>query len=438
MSYRGDIGFDSELPSHGLLVTLQDSAVGDAEQNLVNTNPDIPWLYVHEADGDSGLLSGNDEGGPGDVFVEGEKFGAQGRIIYDHHGRKVHWTVEVVDVGSNSIKLNLSSPGAPSITILPPHQPLQLLKNEDLLILVNTTSACTLESNLNSTDGRAVSIVENEPLTPGLTETRTLRWNSSGIIGGEARLEGEFTCGTSPPQIVIIKFHNIRIRLLTDTFSEDIPYSSNSWLEIPLEFDGDGQQMWEVRFEGPLDRIVTTEPNQELGDGSVINLTINPNGLLVPGMVARGELVLRDSQGLEQRSEVILTAEQFEQGGEIVRFFSDTGNIILTMAGLLALSVLLGMRPRKSLTAKVRDRGRAQALQHLDRVGSARPEKRPVNDQVDSQDLQTEVIPVHSQSINLGTEQYTGPDRPSSAPQSITKVEVTYDPNHIPDLDDIL
>jgi hypothetical protein len=196
--------------------------------------------------------------------------------------------------------------------------------------------------------------------------------------------------------------------------------------------------MWEVRFEGPLGRIATTEPNQELGDGSIINLTINPNDLLVPGMVARGELVLRDSQGLEQRSEVILTGEKFEQGGEIVRFFSDTSNIILTMAGLLALSVLLGMRSRKSLTAKVRDRGRAQALQHLDSVGPARPGKMPVINQVDLQHLQTGDISSRPQSIGAGVEQFTGPNRPSSAPQSITKVEVTYDPNHIPDLDDIL
>ena len=79
MSYRGDIGFDKELPSHGLLVTLQDKAVGDYEQNLVNTNPEIPWLYVHEADGDSGLLSGNDEGNVGDVFVEGG-YVARGRV----------------------------------------------------------------------------------------------------------------------------------------------------------------------------------------------------------------------------------------------------------------------------------------------------------------------------------------------------------------------
>ena len=45
---------------------------------------------------------------------------------------------------------------------------------------------------------------------------------------------------------------------------KDIPYSSNSHLEIPLEFYGEGEQIWEVRFEGPIERIATTEQNQNL------------------------------------------------------------------------------------------------------------------------------------------------------------------------------
>ena len=44
MAFRGSNGFDSDLPGHGLLVTVQDTSVGDKEQNLINTNPDIPWF----------------------------------------------------------------------------------------------------------------------------------------------------------------------------------------------------------------------------------------------------------------------------------------------------------------------------------------------------------------------------------------------------------
>ena len=436
MSYRGDIGFDRALPNHGLLVTIQDTAVGDLSQNLVNTNPEIPWLYVHEADGDSGLLSGNDKGGPGDVFLEGDKFGAEGREIFDHHGRKVHWTIEVVEVEPNSIRLNLSSNGAPSFTILPPHQPLQLLQNDDLIFQVNTTTPCNLVSNLNSSDGRNVSIIEDWEITPGGTQTMTLRWDSYGIIGGEARLDGEFACGDSQPQIVSIKFYNIGLRLDLESFSEDIPYSSNSHLEIPLEFYGEGEQIWEVRFEGPIERIATTEQNQNLGDGSIVNVTIKPNDLLVPGMVARGELILRDSQGLEQRFELIVTAEKFEQGGEIARFFSDPSNVILTMSGLLSLSVLLGMNIRKKGSGKVATNGSAKETQKLENFSSLRPNDKPATGTLNYNYI-NENNAQRPNSIGDGVEDFSGPNRPSGVPGKTQKVEVTYDPNYIPDLDDI-
>ena len=437
MSYRGDFGFDRELPNHGLLVTIQDTAVGDFDQNLVNTNPEIPWLYVHEADGDSGLLSGNDEGDPGDVFTEGGKFGSEGRMIFDHHGRKVYWTIEVMDIGPNSIRLNLSSYGAPSFTILPPHQPLQLLQNDDLIIQVNSTTSCTLESNLTSSDGRNVSIINNGLITPGITHSVTLRWDSYGIIGGESILHGEFNCGDSEPQIVSIKFYNIGLRLDSESFSNDIPYSSNTIIHFPLEFYGEGEQIWEVRFEGPIDRIASTETNQNLGDGSIVNITIEPNDLLVPGMVARGELVLRDSQGLEQRCELVLTAEKFEQGGEIVRFFSEPSNVILTMSGLLSLSVLLGMNFRSSGKGNKAINGRFSNIKKSMPFNSIRPNDKPVPGSLNYNNVEQN-IDQRPQSIGVADEHFSGPNRPGEVPQKMNRVEVTYDPNHIPDLDEVI
>jgi hypothetical protein len=473
MAYRGDFGFDKELPGHGLLVTVQDTAVGDMEQNLVNTNPDIPWLYVLEADGDSGLLSGNDEGSVGDVFTNGGIFGAQGIILVDHYGRQVSWTVEVTAMDASSLSVSISTAGAPSFEVLPPHHPIQLLQNEDMLLSVNTSTACTLVANLNSPDGRTVSLVENSPLTPGQSVERTLRWDSAGIVGSEARLQGNFTCGDSSPQVVSIDFFTIGLRLMNDAFNSDVATEGESFVDIPLEFNGLGQSVWEVRLEGPVERIATTTSTQALGDGSVVNLTISPNGLLVPGMVARGELVLRDSQGLEQRVEVVLTAEQFVQGGEIVRFFSDPSNLIITMAGLIALSVLLGMRKRKSPEAKIRAEGRRKANEMASSAGSNRPT--PVPDDVVSQQqimqqqsaqieaLQAQVLRQQSmgqetmsvdndftemagfessssrpQSISDGLDKFTGPDRPSAGPTSHQRVGVIKDPNAIPDLDDLL
>ena len=460
MAFRGSNGFDSDLPGHGLLVTVQDTSVGDKEQNLINTNPDIPWLYVLEADGDNGLLAGNDQGSSGDPFTTGGKFGAEGRILIDHYGRQVNWVVEVTAVDTNSLSLTISTSGVPSFEILPPHHPIQLLKNEDLLVSVNASSSCTLGANLNSSDGRIISIVENTPLSAGESVVRTLRWDSPGIVGGEARLTGEFTCGSSIAQQVSIDFHTIGLRLENTEFKSDISSDDDGFVNVPLEFTGLGQQVWEVRLEGPIDRIATTSPTQNLGDGSKINLTISPNGLLVPGMVARGEIVLRDSQGLEQSIEVILTAEQFEQGGELVRFFSDPANLIITMSGLIALSILLGMRKRKSPQSKIREAGRQQAINHLNTAGPARPSPMPQSQfsaqpqtmgqqgenqqNVQAERYLSELLEVESdesrpQSISDGVAEFTGPERPSPQPSQQPNVGVSIDdPNAIPDLDDLL
>ena len=365
MSYRADIGFDKKLPGHGLLVTLQDSAVGDSEQNLVNTDPDNPWLYVLESDGDSGLLSGNDKGSAGDVFSPSQKFGAEGIQIIDHYGRIVNWTAEVVSMDSNFITINISSQGVPTFDVIPPHKPIQLLGNEDLIMHVESSVSCQLESNIISSDGRIVTIVEDQALIAGNNEVRTLRWDSEGVAGSEGRLEGSFNCGNSAPLNISMEFHNIGLRLNIDTFEKDIHYSEQSYFHIPLSFDGDGFQTWEVRIEGPLERITSTKETQNLGEGSELNITVEPNGLLVPGMVARGELIIRDSQGLEQESEIILTAEKHEKGGEIARFLSEPSNIIITISVLLALSVLLSIKKRKSVMESIINKGQYQAKKEI-------------------------------------------------------------------------
>jgi M6 family metalloprotease-like protein len=361
MAYRGDIGFDSELPGNGLLVTVQDTSVGNPEQNLVNTQPDNAWLYVLEADGDGGLLDGSDEGESGDVFVVGGKFGAEGRIIYDHHGRKVHWTAEVTAVGSGSLTLNLTSAGAPTFTVLPPHGPIQLLPSESISLVWSSSIGCTPEVDLFSSDGRTVTGLSDVTLmTAGESSTRQILWDSGGSAGTAGRLIGNASCGSGAAVSLDINFFIIGQRLISETYNADVQYEGSSFVEVPLEFEGFGSRLYDVRVEGPLERIASTAGSQTLSDGSVVNLSIEPNGLLVPGMLAAGQIILRDQDGLEQSMTVVLTAEQFEQGGEIIRFFSDPSNIIMVMAGLLALSVLLGISGKKkgSPASRIREAAR--------------------------------------------------------------------------------
>ena len=348
MSYRGDTGFDSELPGHGLLVTVQDSSVGNAEQNLVNTQPDNAWLYVLEADGNGGLLDGSSEGEAGDLFGEGDLFGAEGRIIYDHHGRKVHWTAEVTNVDADSLTLNLTSQGSPTFSVLPPHGPIQILPSETISVEWTSSVGCTPAVDLFSSDGRSVTGLSGGGLlTAGDSSSRQILWDSVGSAGTSGRLIGNATCGGGEAVALDIDFFVIGQRLTSGTHNADIPYEGNSFIEVPLEFEGSGRRLYDVRIEGPLERITTTADSQTLTDGSIVNISIDPNGLLSPGMLASGDIILRDQDGLEQSITVVLTAEQFEQGGEIIRFFSDPSNIIMVMAGMLALSVLLGISGKK-------------------------------------------------------------------------------------------
>ena len=50
-------------------------------------------------------------------------------------------------------------------------------------------------------------------------------------------------------------------------------------------------------IDGPLSRIATTDAQQQLGNGDLVLIEINPNGLLTQGMIAKGNLVLATDTG---------------------------------------------------------------------------------------------------------------------------------------------
>ena len=68
--YRGDIGFDRELPGHGLLVSIKDEYQKDMTGNEVNIDPSSPFLRILEADSNSNLVTGSDSGSQSDLLDE--------------------------------------------------------------------------------------------------------------------------------------------------------------------------------------------------------------------------------------------------------------------------------------------------------------------------------------------------------------------------------
>ena len=97
IEYRTDVGYDSNLPGHGILVLQQDLLSGNLEENHVNSHPERAWLKVIEADGNQNMVAGNSEGEESDLFQSGDKFGAEGIQIRNRDGVLVDWTAIVND-----------------------------------------------------------------------------------------------------------------------------------------------------------------------------------------------------------------------------------------------------------------------------------------------------------------------------------------------------
>ena len=226
-----------------------------------------------------------------------------------------------------------------------------------------------------------------------------------------------------------------------EEFEYDIPAEGLSTVTIPLSFKGDGSGNFDVRIEGPLSRIASPPVGtQVLSDGSEIELSIDPNGLLMPGMVAKGQVVLRDADGLEQSFTVTLIAEGFEGGGELVRLLSEPSNLIMIAAGMLAFSFLLSItkasknkqkKPKRRWgrrKKKQRDTGDfsiASALRGAPTEGAAEVSGGGVvatTGVTTIEDAGSTVPPARS-----------GPKRPGGLP---TETQRFSDPNAIRDIDD--
>ena len=79
--------------------------------------------------------------------------------------------------------------------------------------------------------------------------------------------------------------------------------------------------------------------------GDNLVLTIHPDGLLTPGMYARGEIVFQDDYSVEQRVKITLIAESSLTGDGILGWISQPSNGLLAISILLAFSIILGRDP---------------------------------------------------------------------------------------------
>ncbi|MEC7435935.1 MAG: hypothetical protein VYB27_02555, partial [Candidatus Thermoplasmatota archaeon] len=90
--------------------------------------------------------------------------------------------------------------------------------------------------------------------------------------------------------------------------------------------------IYSVTIEGALDRIADVDSTMVISQANVIDLAINPNGLLTPNMFAEGTIVLYSEEGKRSEISVTLYTENARTGP-----FSD----YLEPATLVSILILL-------------------------------------------------------------------------------------------------
>ncbi len=341
IEHRTDFGFDSHLPGHGILVTMQDRSVGDEERNELNRDADQPWLAVLEADGRDDLRKGTNDGEASDLFTNGTSFGAQGVLIRDHDGFLVPWTATVS--GEENLSLQFSAANCtPGFSANGPDFGAVLLPSEPLMFTMQTEAPCTLNHSLTLTDGRGI-VLEPRNLTPGTTDV-SLQFGWNGTANSESILQGTITCGigTLDLSTKVLTLARIPVEnLVTGTLLTN----QKSTIMLPIESTGTGSQSFTLDLDGPMSRVATIEDRITLTGEDELEVQIAPNNLLENGMRVRGELVLIDSNGHRWMYELEFTA-QTEEPSSLEEW--RTPGRILGLVGLVAaVWVLLGMTERK-------------------------------------------------------------------------------------------
>jgi len=307
MELIGGNAYDDRLPGNGVLVTIVDDRMLHETSNEVNVDPGRPYLMVLEADNDSGLLTGRDSGTEGDVFQHNTSFGAEGRLIYDHTGTLVPWTATVsMDNGTAHLSFSAPSCGQGLALEGTVHGVSALAGQPIVLTMVNNDAPCTLDVDLAFDIGGAVNV------QPRLLDTGVHALDVSpdmDVVGDVVdRLRGTIACGASVLHVDLAVSVLNRIPA-ADAFVATIPTVETSTLSIPVNNEGNGSSRYTLLIEGPLSRIATTAPSVHLRDDeAAVQVEIDPAGLLVDGMIVRGEIVLVDLDGTRTSISVVLTA----------------------------------------------------------------------------------------------------------------------------------
>ena len=351
MTYRDGSGFDAGLPGDGLLVEYQDLANGDSDDNMLNSDPFFPWSYIVEADGDDALFLNDDSGSPTDAFAPGSSFGAEGIPIRDSSGTLVNWTVSVSQSTAHALNITVQHLES-SIRILAPRAPLILLPEDEMYFTMIVEESCNVAMSSRWSASSQDSITNEIGYSQGTYSVKVMDIANTSRLKGT--LQATFSCAQDDGTIqendinILAKWYKVNHKIDPISQSMDISSSSTSSVDLEVGINGTGQVIYEVIIDGPASRIATTESPISLSEGDVISLDIDPSGLLSPGMIARGEVVLHDGFGIETRIPFVLESEGPLDAIPVVGWLSVPSNGLSVALAMIFFSYA---RPQKEESA---------------------------------------------------------------------------------------
>ena len=133
-------------------------------------------------------------------------------------------------------------------------------------------------------------------------------------------------------------------RLSSDELYSVVSWDSSSTVTVTPEYQGDGEVSYSITLEGAVSRVATAQSPVTLRPGDSISIDVEPIGLLEPGMLARGTIVLLDVHGTEHRIPLLLEAESPFSGDGLMAWLAEPANGLLIISILVSISILTGGR----------------------------------------------------------------------------------------------
>ncbi|MEK9699942.1 MAG: hypothetical protein VW270_29450, partial [Candidatus Poseidoniales archaeon] len=316
---RTAFGFDSSLPSEGFLVLYQDTSVGNLEENSVNQNPFSPYLMVIEADKGNDLGQGINEGESDDLFKNDTKFGAEGVEIYTHDGIRVGWTAEVI-LNETAKEIHFVSQNCSQFLSIDLEDFGTVLQPSDPFIIEGTfEQPCEVTLVTNDARTSQIEIFESKI---------KVQFDENAQPDDLVELQGEIDCQNGHIFLKHQLLYSEIIPQQREVFKTDINYDQNTQIEVEIPVVGVGSQTFDVRIEGPLSRLTEDMYSIELDSTTnSIQLTIQPNGLLVSNMIVEGTIILELGNLKEWRYDVFLTTESNNEFSDLF----DRPSIVFTI-----------------------------------------------------------------------------------------------------------